>query len=168
MRRNAYIVHRITKRYPQIFDLRLEQSFGGIYHTSRSSVRQYFDPRNLSVSFEYFCVTNFFAKGSLQYVNEQNRIHTKSMEGFFFSFTTYLRKINQSLCPNNIVYAILPARSGFVIVDEGERTNVSNVYAIGDIGEGRPELTPVAIKAGRLLALRLFKAGGQAANVRTS
>lgn len=56
-------------------------------------------------------------------------------------------------------------KSGFVIVDEGERTNVSNVYAIGDIGEGRPELTPVAIKAGRLLALRLFKAGGQAANV---
>lgn len=30
------------------------------------------------------------------------------------------------------------------------------VYAIGDILEGKLELTPVAIKAGRLLARRLF------------
>jgi len=59
----------------------------------------------------------------------------------------------------------LHEKSGFVIVDEGERTNVSNVYAIGDIGEGRPELTPVAIEAGKLLSQRLFKAGGNVANV---
>jgi thioredoxin reductase (NADPH) len=37
-----------------------------------------------------------------------------------------------------------------------EQTNVSHIYAIGDIVYGKPELTPVAIKAGKLLARRLF------------
>mmetsp|Transcript_33321 Transcript_33321/g.33930 ORF Transcript_33321/g.33930 Transcript_33321/m.33930 type:complete len:450 (+) Transcript_33321:298-1647(+) len=37
-----------------------------------------------------------------------------------------------------------------------ERTNVSNIYAVGDVCEGTPELTPVAIKAGELLAKRLY------------
>ncbi|XP_074595017.1 thioredoxin reductase 1, cytoplasmic-like [Brevipalpus obovatus] len=36
-----------------------------------------------------------------------------------------------------------------------EQTNVSNVYAVGDIVQGKPELTPVAIKAGLALARRL-------------
>lgn len=31
-----------------------------------------------------------------------------------------------------------------------------NIYAVGDVLEGRPELTPVAIHAGRLLARRMF------------
>ncbi|GFT81870.1 thioredoxin reductase 1, cytoplasmic [Trichonephila clavipes] len=37
-----------------------------------------------------------------------------------------------------------------------EQTNVPHIYAIGDILEGRPELTPVAIEAGLLLARRLY------------
>lgn len=37
-----------------------------------------------------------------------------------------------------------------------EQTNVPHVYAIGDILDGKPELTPVAIQAGKLLARRLF------------
>lgn len=41
-------------------------------------------------------------------------------------------------------------------VNEAEQTNVPNIYAVGDIIQGRPELTPVAILAGRLLARRLF------------
>lgn len=44
-------------------------------------------------------------------------------------------------------------------VDAYERTNVSHIYAVGDVLEGRPELTPVAILAGRLLARRLFGNG---------
>ena len=31
-----------------------------------------------------------------------------------------------------------------------------NIYAVGDVLEGKPELTPVAIQAGRLLARRLY------------
>ncbi|KAJ8302224.1 hypothetical protein KUTeg_021211 [Tegillarca granosa] len=46
-------------------------------------------------------------------------------------------------------------KNGFVVVDEKEQTSVQNVYGIGDIIEDKPELTPVAIQAGRLLARRL-------------
>ena len=37
-----------------------------------------------------------------------------------------------------------------------EQTSAPNVYAIGDVVDGRPELTPVAVHAGRALARRLF------------
>lgn len=37
-----------------------------------------------------------------------------------------------------------------------EQTNVPHIYAVGDILEGKPELTPVAIEAGLLLARRLY------------
>ncbi|KAM9447177.1 thioredoxin reductase 2, tandem duplicate 2 [Clarias gariepinus] len=49
----------------------------------------------------------------------------------------------------------LDANTGKIIVADDERTSVPNVYAIGDIAQGRPELTPTAIKAGKLLARRL-------------
>lgn len=51
--------------------------------------------------------------------------------------------------------------TGKIAVDSFERTNFSNIYAIGDCAHGRPELTPSAILAGKLLARRLF-AGGSA------
>lgn len=38
--------------------------------------------------------------------------------------------------------------SGKFVVDEEERTNVPHVFAVGDVLEGRPELTPVAIRTG--------------------
>jgi thioredoxin reductase (NADPH) len=42
------------------------------------------------------------------------------------------------------------------IMGVNEQSSVPNVYAIGDVLEGAPELTPVAIMAGKLLAGRLF------------
>ena len=36
-----------------------------------------------------------------------------------------------------------------------ERTNVDNIFAIGDVVNGGQELTPVAIQAGKLLSRRL-------------
>jgi glutathione reductase (NADPH) len=44
---------------------------------------------------------------------------------------------------------------GFVAVDTYQNTNVQGVYAVGDV-TGQPELTPVAIAAGRRLADRVF------------
>lgn len=44
---------------------------------------------------------------------------------------------------------------GFVRTDKYQNTNVDGIYAVGDI-TGEAQLTPVAIKAGRLLAERLF------------
>ncbi|XP_063479426.1 thioredoxin reductase 2, mitochondrial isoform X4 [Symphalangus syndactylus] len=43
-----------------------------------------------------------------------------------------------------------------ILVDSREATSVPHIYAIGDVVEGRPELTPTAIMAGRLLVQRLF------------
>jgi glutathione reductase (NADPH) len=45
--------------------------------------------------------------------------------------------------------------SGYVPVDEFQRTNVEHISAIGDV-TGRAALTPVAIAAGRRLADRLY------------
>jgi thioredoxin reductase (NADPH) len=47
------------------------------------------------------------------------------------------------------------SRSGKVVCNN-EQTSVPHVYAIGDIVHGTPELTPVAILAGKLLSRRLF------------
>ncbi len=44
---------------------------------------------------------------------------------------------------------------GYIKVDEYQNTSVANVYAVGD-NIGYVELTPVAVKAGRLLSERLF------------
>lgn len=47
-------------------------------------------------------------------------------------------------------------KNGKIKVNDQEQTNVSNIYAIGDVLYGQLELTPVAIKAGQLLSNRLF------------
>lgn len=43
-----------------------------------------------------------------------------------------------------------------ILVNERDETSVEHCFAIGDVAEGRPELTPVAIQAGVLLVKRLF------------
>nr|CAD7445317.1 unnamed protein product [Timema bartmani] len=42
------------------------------------------------------------------------------------------------------------------ILAVGEKTNVPNIYAVGDVLHEKPELTPVAVQAGKLLAQRIF------------
>jgi thioredoxin reductase (NADPH) len=46
--------------------------------------------------------------------------------------------------------------SGSIITDENDRTNIPHIYSVGDVVDGLPELTPVAIQAGELLSRRLF------------
>jgi pyruvate/2-oxoglutarate dehydrogenase complex dihydrolipoamide dehydrogenase (E3) component len=48
------------------------------------------------------------------------------------------------------------AKNGKVLTTDDEKSTVDNIYAIGDCAEGRPELTPPAAMAGRMLAARLF------------
>jgi len=50
------------------------------------------------------------------------------------------------------------AKNGKIKGDNGyaENTSQSNIYAIGDCLNGYPELTPVAIQAGKVLADRIF------------
>jgi len=46
-------------------------------------------------------------------------------------------------------------KRGHILSNEFEETNVKGIYALGDVN-GKVELTPVAIRAGRCLADRLF------------
>lgn len=46
-----------------------------------------------------------------------------------------------------------------LVASGSEQSNISHVFGVGDVLDGKPELTPVAIQAGRLLSRRLF--GGQ-------
>jgi len=48
------------------------------------------------------------------------------------------------------------SNSGKIIADPFDKTTAHNVFAIGDCALGRPELTPTAILAGKLLARRLI------------
>ena len=45
---------------------------------------------------------------------------------------------------------------GFVFVDAQQNTSAKGIYCVGDIMAGGVELTPVAVKSGRLLSERLF------------
>lgn len=64
--------------------------------------------------------------------------------------------LTQEIGLDNVGVATNP-KTKFITVDESDMTNVDNIYAIGDVADGIPELTPVAIQAGQLLARRLFK-----------
>lgn len=48
------------------------------------------------------------------------------------------------------------SKIGKIVTNETEQSNIDNIYAIGDCAEERPELTPPAIMAGKLLSHRLF------------
>eukprot|EP00274_Cyanoptyche_gloeocystis_P006904 CAMPEP_0196654094 /NCGR_PEP_ID=MMETSP1086-20130531/3769_1 /TAXON_ID=77921 /ORGANISM="Cyanoptyche gloeocystis , Strain SAG4.97" /LENGTH=510 /DNA_ID=CAMNT_0041985653 /DNA_START=28 /DNA_END=1560 /DNA_ORIENTATION=+ len=77
-------------------------------------------------------------------------------------FDTVLFAIGREACTNT-----LGLDSAGVRVDmetgkidaEAEQSNVPHIYAIGDVLLGKPELTPVAIQAGKLLAQRMFGGG---------
>jgi len=60
--------------------------------------------------------------------------------------TLQLEKAGVEVNPNN--YKIK--------IDKEDRTTQKHIYALGDCADGIPELTPVAIRAGRLVARRLF------------
>lgn len=55
---------------------------------------------------------------------------------------------------------VVESNGKFKVTDD-ERTNVSHIYAIGDVQYGKLELTPTAIQAGMLLANRLYAGGNK-------
>lgn len=73
-------------------------------------------------------------------------------------YQTVLFAVGREPCTNNIGLdkaSVLLNKSGYIEA-VNEQTNVPNIYAIGDILAGKPQLTPVAIEAGILLAKRLY------------
>ncbi|GAV07014.1 hypothetical protein RvY_16909-2 [Ramazzottius varieornatus] len=74
-------------------------------------------------------------------------------------YNTVLFAVGRNACTTNIglekIGVKINPKSG-KLVTENEQTSVEHVYAIGDVLDGKPELTPVAIAAGILLARRLY------------
>nr|XP_006120269.2 thioredoxin reductase 3 [Pelodiscus sinensis] len=82
---------------------------------------------------------------------------TEIVEG---EYNTILIAIGRDACTRNIgldkIGVKINEKNGKIPVNDEEQTNVPHIYAIGDILDGKLELTPVAIQAGKLLARRLF------------
>uniref|UniRef100_A0A8C9BH19 Thioredoxin reductase 1, cytoplasmic n=3 Tax=Phocoenidae TaxID=9740 RepID=A0A8C9BH19_PHOSS len=75
-------------------------------------------------------------------------------------YNTVLLAIGRDACTREIglenVGVKLNEQTGKIPVTDEEQTSVPYIYAIGDVLEGKLELTPVAIQAGRLLVRRLY------------
>lgn len=85
---------------------------------------------------------------------------TESNEIYEGEYNTVLIAVGRDACTGKIgldkAGVKVNAKSGKVPVNDEEQTNIPHIYAIGDILEGKWELTPVAIQAGKLLARRLY------------
>ncbi|KAG8128101.1 putative Thioredoxin reductase 3-like protein [Naja naja] len=91
------------------------------------------------------------------------KVIAKSTEGSQLiegEYNTVLIAVGRDACTRTIgldkIGVKMNENNGKIPVNDEEQTNVPYVYAIGDILEGKLELTPVAIQAGKLLARRLF------------
>ncbi|XP_078075792.1 thioredoxin reductase 1, cytoplasmic-like [Mustelus asterias] len=85
---------------------------------------------------------------------------TEGSENIEGEYNTVLLAVGRDSCTKNIglekVGVKIVEKSGKIPVNDVEQTNVPYIYAIGDILEGKLQLTPVAVQAGRLLAARLY------------
>ncbi|GAB6033466.1 thioredoxin reductase [Chamberlinius hualienensis] len=80
-------------------------------------------------------------------------------EQFEEEFNTILFAIGRDACTvgiglENVGVQLNPKNGKVVAVNE--QSSIPHIFGIGDILDGKPELTPVAIQAGRLLSSRLF------------
>lgn len=76
-----------------------------------------------------------------------------------FECDTVLLAIGRDPCTSDLgldKVGVALSKTGKVVVDADECTSVKHISAIGDIGLGRPELTPAAIQAGRQWAQRIY------------
>jgi|TARA_B100001094_G_scaffold108941_1_gene104880 glutathione reductase (NADPH) len=76
----------------------------------------------------------------------------------FGSFEEIIWAVGRSPNTDNInlsATAVAVDKNAFITTDKFQETNITNIFAIGDV-TGREALTPVAIAAGRRLSDRLF------------
>merc|ERR1711902_417889 len=102
--------------------------------------------------------------GSIEKIEEgapgKLKVTAKYKDGTTYAdeFNTVIFAIGRDACTQNIgldkVGVALNPKNGKVLHDEAERTNVDSIYAIGDVLDDKPELTPVAIQAGALVGRR--------------
>lgn len=103
-----------------------------------------------------------FARGmtpsKFEKVGDQTRVYVD--DKVYGDYDTVLLAIGRTGCANELNLSAagvnFDAKSGKITGCKNEQTNVENIYAVGDVLADLPELTPVAIQAGRLLMKRLF------------
>ncbi|XP_043298704.1 thioredoxin reductase 3 isoform X4 [Cervus canadensis] len=82
---------------------------------------------------------------------------TETMEGVY---NTVLLAVGRDSCTKKLglekIGVNISEKTGKIPVNDEEQTSVPYIYAVGDVLEGKPQLTPVAVQAGKLLARRLF------------
>ncbi|XP_066594519.1 thioredoxin reductase 2, mitochondrial isoform X2 [Prorops nasuta] len=88
----------------------------------------------------------------VDWVDKDGEIHQDLYKTVLFAIGR--KPLTKELKPENAGLQIHPETSKIEAMNE--QTNVPNIYAVGDILHERPELTPVAIHAGKLLAKRLY------------
>ncbi|KAK2576251.1 hypothetical protein KPH14_005617 [Odynerus spinipes] len=88
----------------------------------------------------------------VDWVDKDGQVHQDVYDTVLFAIGR--RALTEELKPENAGLKIVPDNGK--IDAQNEQTNVPNIYAIGDVLHKKPELTPVAIHAGKLLARRLF------------
>jgi len=88
----------------------------------------------------------------------QVRVFVKDAE--FGVYDTVLMAVGRTGCAGwlNCKAAGLDFKesNGKLECNEADQTSVPHIFAVGDVIDGKPELTPVAIQAGRTLVKRLF------------
>lgn len=98
------------------------------------------------------------AKDGALAVNRVTYVNLNTKEEHAEEFNTVMFAIGRNPCTDNIGLEVAGVKlnPNGRVPTVNEKTNVDNIYAIGDIIEGKPQLTPVAIEAGILLARRLY------------
>ncbi|CAK9820445.1 Thioredoxin reductase 1, mitochondrial [Anthophora plagiata] len=88
----------------------------------------------------------------VHWIDKDGKTHQDAYDTVLFAIGR--KPLTEELKPENIGLKLIPETAKIDAINE--QTNVPNVYAVGDVLHKKPELTPVAIHAGRLLARRLF------------
>ncbi|XP_071557979.1 thioredoxin reductase 1 isoform X1 [Temnothorax nylanderi] len=88
----------------------------------------------------------------VDWVDKDGQIHQDVYDTVLFAIGR--RSLTQELKPENAGLKLIPETGKIDAVNE--QSNVPNIYAVGDVLHKKPELTPVAIHAGKLLARRLY------------
>ncbi|XP_076250564.1 thioredoxin reductase 1 isoform X2 [Rhynchophorus ferrugineus] len=91
-------------------------------------------------------------KLKVTWVDEKNQEFTDEFDTILFAIGR--RALTKELNLESTGVKVAPDNEKIDAVNE--QTNVPHIFAVGDVLYQKPELTPVAIHAGRLLARRLF------------
>ncbi|XP_033229784.1 thioredoxin reductase 1, mitochondrial isoform X2 [Belonocnema kinseyi] len=88
----------------------------------------------------------------VHWVDKDGEVHQDVYDTVLFAIGR--RALTKELKPENVGLKLVKESGKIDAVNE--QTNVPNIFAVGDVLHKKPELTPVAIHAGKLLARRLY------------